>query len=1045
MKNKRRYLITLICFVLFLQSFSLVAIAAQTTSSTDSIKTTITVPSGSITNREEVTLQVNLSGSAGSFTPENGDLTITIPKDIVYSITDFTSKLDLPAPFKLKNITSDDTNYKIIISIDTTLIASNEAFHGIFQIQFGAPILTIGDSHNDTQTFSIDYATKHDDITVDVSKKNPIVPVIFDKWYKGDLDENNVAVLNTTTPTNNKFQLVVNYKQVDLNDVIITDTLPIGTSLVATDTNSNIPGNNMTVDNIRILKATAFDAQGLAISFEYATADFQDKISYDTTARTFKVDLGDVAAEDTYFIEYALKVDDPDLGAQVNTANFTASNTSAIQRVFPVKAIQHFGTSYVLSKSVDKQILNYDENTLTYTLKLVSLDGASIPAGTVITDPLDSRIQITSILDYDKSKFDIQYDANALTIKTLVDTPKNGSNSWAFEANVSTLKIGDSLLNSAYMNVSNNIIQSNTVATKKYDGRIQIVKTDNFGQPVADAEYTIKDTHGKVVFQGNTDANGILLSAALQTGTYTVVETAAPVGYVLDNTPQSVTITEQDTDPIILQTKNLMKTGSVELTKVDSADHTVTLAGATFDLLDEQGTILKTGLTTAANGVLKIASLNPGKYSLVETAAPSGYTLNSTPVAFEIAFGDNQTPVTLVKENTMKNGSVELTKVDSADQTLTLSGATFDLLDEQGTIIKAGLTTNDKGFLEVSDLKPGIYSFVETAAPFGYTLDSTPVAFEIAFGDDQTPISLVKENTMKNGSVELTKVDSADHAVTLTGATFDLLDEQGAVLQTDLTTDDNGFLKVSNLKPGKYSFVETGAPIGYTLDSTPIAFEIVFGDDQTPVSLVKENTMKNGSVELTKVSASDHSILLAGAVFNLLDAQGTVVQEGLTTDENGFLAVDGLIPGKYSFVETEAPAGYTLDNTPLLFEIPFGDDQTPVKVMMENVITFQPGPSFDDPTPYDPTPVNPGTEEPSTETPGTKTPNVEKPSIKDPAEKAPALEETSTPTKMTTSKTTESKIPKTGDSSERNLILIGLVLCLLASMLFVAQARTRKN
>ncbi|MBA3926370.1 MSCRAMM family protein [Listeria rustica] len=1029
MKNKRKYLITLMCLVLFLQSFSLV-VTAQNTASTDSIKTAITVPSGSITNRGEIALQIDLSGSAGSLTPANGDLTVTIPKDIVYSVTDFTSKLDLPVPFKLKSVTSDDTNYKILISVDTTLIASNEAFHGIFQIKFGAPILTIGDAHNDTQTFSVDYATKHDDVTVDVTKKNPIIKPIFDKWYKGDFDANNVAVLNTSTPENNKFQLVVNYKKVALNGVIITDTLPVGTSLVATNKNSGISGNGITVENIRILKANTFDEEGIVTSYKYVTADFQDKISYDTTTRTFKVDLGDMTTDDTYFIEYALKVDDPDLGEQVNTANFTASNANAIQKTLPVKAIQHFGTSYVLSKSVDKQILNYDENTLTYTLKLMSLDGASIPAGTVITDPLDSRIHITSILDYDTSKFDIQYDADSVTITTLVDTPKNGSNSWAFEANVSTLKVGDSLLNSAYMNVSNNTIQSNTVATKKYDGRIQVMKTDNFGQPVAGAEYSITDTSGAVVFQGKTDKDGILLSAALQTGTYTIMETSAPVGYVLDSTPQSVTITDQDTDPILLQTKNIMKTGSVELTKVDSADHAVTLSGATFDLLDEQGKILKTGLTTAANGILKVANLNPGKYSLVETAAPSGYTLDSTPIAFEILFGDDQTPVTLVKENTMKNGAVELTKVDSDDHAVTLSGATFDLLDAHSTIIKSGLTTDDKGFLEVSNLKPGKYSFVETAAPFGYTLDSTPLAFEIAFGDDQTPISLIKENTMKNGSVELTKVDSADHAMTLAGATFDLLDEQGAVLQSGLITDENGFFKVSNLKPGKYSFIETGAPTGYTLDSTPLAFEIAFGDDQTPVSLVKENTMKNGSVELTKVSASDHSILLAGAVFNLLDAQGSVLQEGLTTDANGFFAVDGLKPGKYSFVETAAPAGYTMDSTPVAFEIPFGDDQAPVKVVMENMITFQPAP----PSMDDPTPVIPDTEKP----------NIETPTTKDPAEKAPALEETSTPTNMIEPTTTGSKIPKTGDSSERNLILTGLLLCLLASLLFV-EARTRKN
>ncbi|EUJ47421.1 MSCRAMM family protein [Listeria rocourtiae] len=943
-----------------MQSFSLIA-TAQTTSSTDSIKTTITVPSGSITNRGEVTIQIDLSGSAGAFTPTNGDLTVTVPKDIVYNVTDFTSKLDLPVPFKLKSVTSDATNYKILIAVDTTLIASNEAFHGIFQIKFGAPILTIGDAHNDTQTFSVDYATKHDDITVDVAKKNPIVKPIFDKWYKGDLDANNVAVLNTTAPEQNKFQLVVNYKRIALHDVVITDTLPEGTSLIATNKNSVIPGSGLTMDNIRILKASAFDEDGVVTGYQYVTDEFQGKVSYDTVTRTFTVNLGDMTADDTYFIEYALKVEDPNLGQQVNTANFTASNAISIQKTLPVKPIQHFGTSYLLSKSVDKQVLNYDENTLTYTLKLMSLDGASIPAGTIVTDPLDPRIHITSILDYDKSKFDMQYDADSVTIKTLVDIPKNETNSWAFEANVSTLKVGDSLLNAAYLDVSNNIIQSNTVATKKYDGRMQIMKKDNFGKPVAGAEYTITDANGAAVFQGKTDKYGILLSTALQIGTYTIVETDAPAGYVLDNTPQTVTITDQDTDPIILQTKNNIKTGSVKLTKVDAADHTNVLASAVFNLLDEKGTILKQGLTTGADGVLKVSNLNPGKYSLVETAAPAGYTLDSTPIPFEITFGDDQTPVALVKENTMKNGSVQLTKVDSDDHTTLLVGATFNLLDEKGTTLKRDLTTDAAGILTVANLKPGKYSFVETSAPSGYTLDSTPVLFTIPFGDDQTPVALVKENTKKNGSVQLTKVDSDDHTTLLVGATFNLLNEQGVILKDSLTTDENGFLEVTNLKPGKYSFVETAAPAGYTLDNTPITFEILFGDDQTPIALIKENTMKNGSVELTKVNAADHTTLLSGAIFDLLDAQGNILKTNLTTDEHGFLAVTDLKPGKYSFVETSAPAGYTLDSTPLLFEIPFGDDQTPLQVMMENSVTFQPTPPIVPDPPYEEktTPVKP--------------------------------------------------------------------------------------
>ncbi|MCH4170037.1 MAG: Cna B-type domain-containing protein [Lactobacillus sp.] len=75
-----------------------------------------------------------------------------------------------------------------------------------------------------------------------------------------------------------------------------------------------------------------------------------------------------------------------------------------------------------------------------------------------------------------------------------------------------------------------------------------------------------------------------------------------------------------------------------------------------------------------------------------------------------------------------------------------------------------------------------------------------------------------------NGSAQLTKVD-ADTNTPLAGAVFAL--KQGdKVIQTNLTTDAQGLLKVTNLNVGDYSFVETKAPTGYLLATTPINFTI---------------------------------------------------------------------------------------------------------------------------------------------------------------------------------------------------------------------------
>ncbi|EHP2892917.1 collagen binding domain-containing protein, partial [Listeria monocytogenes] len=163
-------------------------------------------------------------------------------------------------------------------------------------------------------------------------------------------------------------------------------------------------------------------------------------------------------------------------------------------------------------------------------------------------------------------------------------------------------------------------------------------------------------------------------------------------------------------------------------------------------------------------------------------------------------------------------GSVTLTKEDAKTKA-TLEGAEFKLVDSKGTVLQENITTNASGQLSIADLKFDTYQLIETKAPTGYKLDTTPVEFTI--GENNQAITVTKENTLNTGSVELTKLDAATKA-TLAGATFELQDKEGNTLQTGLTTDENGVLKVTDLVPGTYQFVETKAPIGYELDTTPV-------------------------------------------------------------------------------------------------------------------------------------------------------------------------------------------------------------------------------
>ena len=91
--------------------------------------------------------------------------------------------------------------------------------------------------------------------------------------------------------------------------------------------------------------------------------------------------------------------------------------------------------------------------------------------------------------------------------------------------------------------------------------------------------------------------------------------------------------------------------------------------------------------------------------------------------------------------------------------------------------------------------------------------------------------------------------------------------------------------------------------------------------DVKTVNAAASNVLTTGSVELTKVDRDNAGQPLAEVVFALQDATGKTLQTGLVTDTEGKIMVEGLKPGNYQFVETEAPFGYDLDATPIPFVI----------------------------------------------------------------------------------------------------------------------------
>lgn len=168
-------------------------------------------------------------------------------------------------------------------------------------------------------------------------------------------------------------------------------------------------------------------------------------------------------------------------------------------------------------------------------------------------------------------------------------------------------------------------------------------------------------------------------------------------------------------------------------------------------------------------------------------------------------------------------------------------------------------------------------------------------------------INLTMDNR-RLGTVKLIKVDTTTKE-TLAGAEFNLYKQDGTLVKSKLISDSNGVINVSGLEWGSYYFEETKAPNNhYLYGNLRTSFNI--GDGSLDPQVTVENR-RLGTAKLIKKDATDKRPLV-GAKFNVYTQTDELVKEGVTSNTNGEVYVDGLVWGEYYFKEIEAPDNHYL-------------------------------------------------------------------------------------------------------------------------------------
>lgn len=245
-------------------------------------------------------------------------------------------------------------------------------------------------------------------------------------------------------------------------------------------------------------------------------------------------------------------------------------------------------------------------------------------------------------------------------------------------------------------------------------------------------------------------------------------------------------------------------------------------------------------------------------------------------------------------------------------------GATIELYKGEEKI--GTYTTDQNGQVTVSGLKPGTYTYKQTAAPNGYQMASTPLEADSFVVEDnktvpQSKIVVLENEILKSaGIVTLTVKDNK--GAPISGAVFDLYKEgQPVEGRIGLISDDYGAIVVNGLDTGKYKFVQTSTPDAYKMpgNNETSGFEVIEkpGEVQTFDQTMTNNLKGKGTVTIKLTEGAENGAPISGVKFQLLK-DGSEVASGFT-DSSGqviFGGSDKLDEGSYVIHQATAKNGF---------------------------------------------------------------------------------------------------------------------------------------
>ena len=311
------------------------------------------------------------------------------------------------------------------------------------------------------------------------------------------------------------------------------------------------------------------------------------------------------------------------------------------------------------------------------------------------------------------------------------------------------------------------------------------------------------------------------------------------------------------------------------------------------------------------------------------------YKDDHTEVVYEnAAFTDERvkTQLSIIKKNAVTEIPVEGATY-GVYATVDITGKDGSVLVKADSLIESVKTDAEGKAVFEADLPLGRYYVKEIEAAPGYLKDESEYEVDFTYKDPKQAV-LTQEIEIKEVPiiVEVSKSDITT-GKEITGAKLEITDKNGETYAA-WTTDGKPYT-LNAIPAGEYTLKETFAPYGYLI-ANEVAFTVEETGEIQKVSMTDERV--KGFIEIYKTD-SETKDALKGAVFEIRDEKGKVIEK-LVTNKKGYAKSKELdictykengdyekdIP--YTVVETKAPKGYILDDTPHEVVIQYDDSAT---------------------------------------------------------------------------------------------------------------------